>query len=575
MPVRPDQLSKPSPDDFADIDRHFALFIRRFGGGFPTERAARSLSRAVRQGHICLDLNRQPEGISDNDIPWPSLDQWRQALSLSRAVASSGDNAATPLVLDSAGRLYLRRYYAYEQSLAGALRERAALFPEDVAAEGQEAAIEAACARNLTVISGGPGTGKTTTVVRILARLICAAPNLRVALCAPTGKAAARLEQSVRGGWSQHAPPNSEALLAKVPRAATLHRLLGVRPNSHVFRHHAGSPLPVDVVVLDEASMVPLPLMAKFFDAVPSTARVILLGDRDQLASVDPGSVLADLADAACDTASPLRSALVTLRKNYRFGDESTIRQLCEAVRAGDSNAALTLLRETGHPDLAGAPLPSASSFSEHLRSRVLSPFGQCFTETDPARALDAFNQFRVLCAVRQGPHGVNEINRQIEAILRRANQITGNSRLYAGLPILVNQNDYQIGLLNGDVGIILPDPDPSHGSTTERTLWAWFPAQSAGEPMRRVAPARLPPHEPAFAMTIHKSQGSEFDRVLLILPDRDAPILTRELIYTGLTRARTRVDVWFNAGTLSAAVERKTERTSGLRDALTARTRS
>ena len=334
------------------------------------------------------------------------------------------------------------------------------------------------------------------------------------------------------------------------------------------MRHDAARPLALDVLVVDEASMVPLPLMAKLFDALPPTARTLLLGDRDQLASVDPGNVLADLVDAASTPGSPLRGMLAVLHKNYRFGNTSAIYRLCEAVRAGLPAEALALLREAipgGEDVLGSSPLPTPQKMDAALRGPALAGYGPLLREVDPAKALEAFGRFRILCAVHKGPQGVEELNRRVAALLRHAAGLSEyEAELFAGTPLLITQNAHGLGLFNGDVVVLLPDPAEPDGP-----LWAWFPGDGAATTPRRIALAQLPPHEPAFAMTVHKSQGSEFDRVLLVLPDRDSPVLTRELIYTGLTRARHRVDLWADAGVLERGVARRMERVSGLRDRL------
>jgi len=539
------------------IDLHFALFIGRFGGGAEVSAAADLLSRAVRQGHLCLDLSQSPPEAAS----WPSPARWREILARSRAVGSPGDAAATPLVLDHAGRLYLRRFYEYETALAAAIRRRASGNPG--AGEGQDAAVTAALREKLTLISGGPGTGKTTTVRRILAGWVSepGGETLRIALCAPTGKAAARLEEALREGFATLEDAAVRERLATLPRAGTLDSLLGTRPGCATPRHHAANPLPLDALVVDEASMVALPQMARLLAALPENARLLLLGDRDQLASVAPGSVLADLVDAAGVPASPLAGSLVMLRRNYRFGNESGIHRLAQAIRAGDAPQTASLLAKGGD-QISASPLPAPGGLAAALREPLLSGYGPALRERDPARALALLGEFRLLAAVRQGPCGVEELNLHAAALLHQAGLIRREGRFYAGLPLMITRNDPTVRLFNGDIGLILPEPGDPSGR-----LWAWFPDAEAG--VRRIAPVRLPPHEPAYAMTIHKSQGSEFGEVHLILPERDLPLLTRELLYTGVTRARHRVHLWYDPALLAPAVERRAERLSGLRDAI------
>jgi exodeoxyribonuclease V alpha subunit len=338
--------------------------------------------------------------------------------------------------------------------------------------------------------------------------------------------------------------------------------LLGPRHNSVYFRHDAKNPLPVDLVVVDEASMVSLTMMSKLFAALPDRARVILLGDRDQLSSVEPGAVLGDIAKAASEP-GPLHGSLVVLEKNYRFGNESNIFALCNAVRDGQVDRALQILNSGERPDVIAGRTPSPSQVTERLRQRVIAGYSAYLRAPDPAQALQEFKKFRVLCALRAGPCGVENLNRTIEKILREERLIAGEQKTYPGMPILITQNDYQLRLYNGDIGILLPDQ--AAGS-----LLAWFIGEDGG--IRRLPPARLPGYEPAFVMTVHKSQGSEFDNVLLILPDKESPVLTRELVYTGLTRARSRVEVWFQEPVLRAALARKIQRGSGLQDRLSER---
>lgn len=553
-----------SESDFADIDRHFAKFIGQFGGD-PNlvESAALLLSRSIGQGHICLDL-RDPLLGKANTLG----DLAKLPAKLKKSAAFGGPDESTPIVIDCSERLYLRRYWDYQQKLADAILRKAAhnRAPRDESGT-QEAAIQAALQNRFTIISGGPGTGKTTTVLQILERLLQepGGERLRIALVAPTGKAAARLQELLRK--ARENPGLAPNLKERMPRdASTIQRLLGFKPDSVYFQHDARHPLALDVLVVDEASMVALPLMAKLFDALPENARIILLGDRDQLASVEPGAVLADMAEAAAVNDGPLHGTLLVLSKNYRFGNENAIFKLSSAVRTGNSHEAVKILHGGRFQELGGAAVPKATALEMRLEETVVEQYNSYLAEKEPAKALAALQQFRVLSVLREGPFGVKQINRLIEAALHRRGLITDPSRLYAGQPILITRNDYQTRLFNGDVGILLPDQTDADSSEPDR-LWAWF--IGADSELRRLSPGRLPDHELAYAMTVHKAQGSEFDRVLLVLPDRDSPVLTRELIYTGVTRAAKRVDVWFNEEVLSASVARQAIRRSGLRDAL------
>jgi exodeoxyribonuclease V alpha subunit len=392
------------------------------------------------------------------------------------------------------------------------------------------------------VITGGPGTGKTRTIsvlLELLEALSTEPP--RFALAAPTGKAAARM---------------TEALSRTKPHAAvTLHRLLGIRPQTGTPRHDAANPLPADVVIIDEASMIDLAMMAKLFAATPTDARLILLGDRDQLASVEAGHVLGDICEAA---GAKDRDAFVTLAQNFRFTSESGIQKLSAAVNAGEAASALTLL-EQATEGLTGHALPPPGALAGRLREFILQAHRATIEASDPAAALRVQSAFRILCAIRGGPYGVEHLNRVAESILAGSIQPAG--RQYRGRPIMVLQNDYNLGLFNGDLGVVLPD------AGADGELRAFFPDAQGN--VRSFHTARLPEHETVWAMTVHKSQGSEFDRVLLILPDRDTPVLTRELVYTGITRARSAAEVWSTPAIMKAAIARRTERYSGLRDLL------
>ena len=533
--------------------------------------AAAALSSSVREGHICITLEsiaahgaavEPPE--SAGTLPQPA--EWRDVLLRSRAVGPP--DAPTPLVLDDAGRLYLRRYWNYQAQLARAIREKCSRNPSATpgANATQQDAVAAVLRNEFTIIRGGPGTGKTSTVVRILEQLRQEqnGPLLRIALAAPTGKAASRLDEAVREATGQLA--EGEQIRALLPHGAkTIHRLLGNKARSVSFWHHAENPLPLDFLIVDEASMVPLALLARLFDALPQRCRILLLGDPDQLASVEPGAVLADVVEAASLPSSPLQGSVITLRKNYRFADESGIQQACTAVRQGDADRLIVLLRTQSHADLVSTEVSTPAELNTVFAAAVTAGFAAAVTEKDPAAALAKLRQFRVLTPLRQGPWGVAGLNRTIAKALTAAGLLPEDPRdTYPGKPILISQNDYELGLSNGDLGVLLPDPDPV---AVTGQLFAWFFGKDNS--VRQLAPARLPEHETAYAMTVHKSQGSEFERALFVLPESDSPLLTRELIYTALTRARSTLQICWNEPVLRAAVSRRAQRASGLRDLL------
>ncbi|HEY5512680.1 MAG TPA: exodeoxyribonuclease V subunit alpha [Geomonas sp.] len=590
-----------------EIDSQFASFIcRQAGSDDPhLESAAALLSRAVVAGDVCLDLACVLREADAARYGIESLDTWVRRLREFSVVGAPGD--FRPLILDDANRLYLHRYWRYEEELAAAILKRGAaaefdqellkrglarLFPATDATEPdwQRIAALAAVSRRFCVISGGPGTGKTSTVVKVLALLLeqgkkQAKPpepsgSCRIALAAPTGKAAARLKESIMGGVEC-----AEEVRALIPEeVSTIHRLLGYVKGSCSFRHNRDNPLPYDLVIVDEASMVSLPLMAKLVDALRHDTRLILLGDRDQLASVEAGAVLGDICDtggihgfsapfaelaaelagdrlAVQGATGALGDAVVLLRKSYRFSSASGIGRVGALVNAGNGAAALAAFKDAAFPDISLAQTPQAADLGDALAERIVAGYGAYLKESSPQEAFARFGQFRMLCAMRSGPFGVESVNRLVEERLAKAGLINPEGRWYAGEPIMITRNDYNLALFNGDVGLILPDPESGF------ELRAFFPSGAAG--MRKVLPLRLPDHESAFAMTVHKSQGSEFDRVLLILPDRDAPLLTRELLYTAITRAKKSVELLGSDELFVTAVQRRIVRRSGLRERL------
>ncbi len=597
------------------LDAHMARLLSRLAGQEDPLLAlgVRLVCRATSQGHICVslaDAAGEPLAALGEVEPGlaPPLPVWCEALRRHQVVGRPGDYA--PLVLDEAGRLYLYRYWAYQHELALDLQTRVADNPVDVGprrlrdgldrlfpptAEGadrQRLAAAVAALKRFSVISGGPGTGKTTTVVRILALLLEQAPApLRIALAAPTGKAAARMQDAIRA--SRETLPVDARIRDAIPaEATTIHRLLGFRPGSVAFRHDRDNPVPVDVLVVDEASMVDLALMTKLVRAVPRTARLILLGDKDQLASVEAGAVLGDIcgdspgfspafrrrmievtgqdpADvgsaasldrSAAEAGPPIRDAIVQLTRSYRFGQDSGIGRLAQFVNRGDGQSALDLLTRGECEDIVWRPLESPRDLAPRL-AEIAGRLGAYLAAETPEAVLTALDGFRVLCAHRTGPYGVETLNTLITNCLESRRAIRPRTPWYHGRPVLVTANDHNLRLFNGDLGITLAD-----AAASDR-LRVFF--RTADGSVRRLPPARLPEHETAFAATVHKSQGSEADEILLILPDELTPVMTRELVYTGLTRARRRVEVWGSAAVLAAAISRRLSRSSGLRDAL------
>jgi exodeoxyribonuclease V alpha subunit len=432
----------------------------------------------------------------------------------------------------------------------------------------QKIAAKTAVQRHFCIISGGPGSGKTSTVVNILALLLEQNPNLTIALAAPTGKAKVRLQEAIK--QSLDGLNCAISIKKAMPQEAyTIHSLLGSKLNSPYFRSHIGNLLPYNVVVVDEASMVDLALMTKLAQAIPKSARWILLGDKDQLASVEAGTVLGDICEASLsenyqenkENAPTLQENIVLLDKSYRFSENSGIWKLAQAVKQGQSEKALRILKSENYPDVNWHHLAPSEGLPRTLIEQIVIRFTRCLEEKSPEKVLQRFEQLRVLCATHRGPYGVEAINRQIEGELNKKGLIRTKNRWYHGQPIMITRNDYTLKLFNGDIGIILRNPD------NRNDLQAFFPSVE-GE-IRLFWPNRLPEHETVYAMTIHKSQGSEFDNVLILLPQQFSTLLTRELIYTGITRAKQVIHIWGNEQVLSMAVSKKISRSSGLREQL------
>lgn len=621
----------------------------------PVLLAAALVSHQLGHGHVCLDLaatleepdfalSLPPENGEAGGALLPSqllqgycLEHWQAALSASAVVDSEAPERGTrPLVL-AGRRLYLRRYWQYEQQVVSDVhaRLRAPLavkedFPQRLQAlfakstqipDWQRLACALAARGRFSIITGGPGTGKTTTVVRLLALLqapaVAAGQPLRIRLAAPTGKAAARLTESI--GRQVGSLPVDEVVRAAIPsEVGTLHRLLGSLPHSRHFRHHRDNPLALDVLVIDEASMIDLEMMACVLAALPSGARLILLGDKDQLASVEAGAVLGDLCRRADqghyspqtvqwleqvsgqplaqaglqpgeDATHALEQQTAMLRYSHRFDGNSGIGELARAVNRCAAAEARGLLHSGDFTDIHQRSLNRTGdpAFATCVLGTAALPGYQGYlqimeTERPPAamaadndawqrwaqQVLAGFDQFQLLCAVRRGDWGVEAVNQRVAGLLRSRGLLASDQGWYEGRPVLVTRNDYALGLMNGDVGIALRVAEPAllPGTPERQALRVAFPRNDGSGGIRFVLPSRLPEVETVFAMTVHKSQGSEFAHAALVLPPARNPVLTKELVYTAITRASKDFTLLESReGVFEEAVRTPVRRISGL----------
>ncbi len=589
---------------FRPLDVQFALTVA--GRDEPAVTlAAAILSRDAGEGHVCLPLSRLAAEAEDKShsllmalfaeagapCDWAAI--------LQRSDAVSDGQTPAPMVL-AGERLYLNRMWCNELTVASFFSEvnqplnvdeaqlrqiLDGLFPPTEGINWQKVAAAVALTRRISVISGGPGTGKTTTVARLLAALVQMANDsrCRIHLAAPTGKAAARLTESLGAALRQLALTDDQKKRLPV-EASTLHRLLGAQPGSQRLRYHAGNPLHLDVLVVDEASMIDLPMMSRLIDALPAHGRVIFLGDRDQLASVEAGAVLGDICawvsagftpDRAAQLsrltgmdvpggepggAGALRDSLCLLQTSYRFGSDSGIGQLAAAVNRGDKKSTRSVFSQ-GFSDIEHKSLQARDDY-QTLLDDALAGYARYLQlvrdEAEPKAILAAFSEYQLLCALREGPFGVAGLNERLEQTLANQRRIkrTPHSRWFDGRPVMISRNDSALGLFNGDIGVAL-----NRGQGTR----VWFPLPDGT--IKSVQPSRLPEHETAWAMTVHKSQGSEFDHAALILPGQMVPVVTRELVYTAITRARRRLSLYADERILVQAIATRTERRSGLGD--------
>ena len=559
---------------FSELACQFSAYIERVDkdNDLLVALTAGLLTEAVSQGHVCLNLNQSHALFQSvrNLLP-DEFSKWQSRLKQSNVVGAGDDYR--PLILDDNGLLYLYRYWHDEQNSAREIKQRHAVIALQDAEtvkqafdvwpsiidgiDWQKVAVLMALTRQFCVISGGPGTGKTTIVLRLLQSLFQQNSHYRIALAAPTGKAAARLQYVITD--KEH-----DTIQVK-----TLHRLLGISPNNEQGRYNAERPLPFDVIIVDEASMIDISLMAKLLQALAPTTRLVLLGDSQQLASVESGAVLANLCQTAMtfnadfvqlandvldvdlnEYQSRDNSALnsvVKLQHSYRFDENSLVGQLAYAIQAGKADEVIQLLADAG---------PTAWQQEDDLKQLISgyqAYFDAVMSRADALSCIQAFEIYRVLCAVKQGAQSVEAVNRTIERYIAKMGWRSHHD-FYHGRPIMITQNDYRQQLFNGDTGLILKNETGQ--------LQACF---LIDDELRWVDLIRLPAHETAFATTIHKSQGSEYDHVCVLLPQEDTAILNRELLYTAITRAKKDVFVLANEGIVRKTVITQHERESGL----------
>ncbi len=600
---------------FGSMDAQVAKLAARVnpGAGELSLLAAALASRAISLGHACADLadyaghawsdilTREMPATRDNEDgaeadedtaphanlgTLPGIEVWINALGHPLVGTGKETGPARTLFVQKDGRVYLRRYWHYERTVEDtliSLNQSSGLTIDEQALDGyfkpeaieSKAAARMAIENKLSLLSGGPGTGKTYTMARAVALLGELARSqgreFKVSLAAPTGKAAVRMVESLKGAKEElRKEGKTEAQLDAIPEiASTIHRLLGANYHSPYFKHDAKHPVDADMVIVDEASMVDLPLMAKLLDALPGTCSLMLVGDVDQLASVEPGRVYGDVCHAA-ENGNPLAGCLTRLTRSHRFPEGSPIGRISRLVNEGRADDALAaLLEHAQSPQLQVLDSALLDDKTPSFISLVKEQLEGFMKATEEKDALAAAANFRILCALRNGRYGVKRMNRRVENILADSYGLKPGTGFYDHQLIMIKVNTPSLNLYNGDVGVILAKPKEKNAE--KQSFLAWFPDAEKGA--RSVSVGLLPEHETAFAMTIHKSQGSEFPNVALILPDNAySPVLTRELLYTGMTRVKIdpvkhtgKLTLWCTGAGFTAAIRKRTTRVSGL----------
>jgi len=592
--------------DFTDFDHHLAVFLCKLDKDESDiiYLSVAALSSALRSGNICLDLNQVSSAAVTlvteqcSFSAFPDAATWIATLKQSVVCGIPGEYK--PIILDNTRLYFYRRWHDEQQVAEYFISKTITEFPtmlfdhldlirsfftnNTTETDYQYLSAILSLANRCCIINGGPGSGKTTTVAKILALHLLLFPDAhRIGLAAPTGKAAARLKSAIMHAVNEL--PCTDAIKKALPSdAVTIHRLL-FSNQKNAFIDSIGDQmhqfLPYRILVVDEASMIDLSLMAQLVKVLHPHCKLILLGDKDQLSSVEAGSVLGDISDcgnehgytasfcSALLKCSPQLTSLpdeqcsfanstITLKKSYRFNDTSGIGNLSKAINRGSMEDVLSSLNDSNQTDCTFRSFASDTDFNVHLQKIIASDFRPLLKCTDADQAFALLDNFRILCTVREGDYGVDAINSHIMSQLSPGYRAT-TSLLYAGLPVLVTANDYRMNVFNGDTGIV------SRNEKTHNTLMIAFKNQDSSIVYHH--PGQIKQYEPSYAMTIHKSQGSEFDTVLVILPPQRLPICTRELLYTAVTRAKKRVEIWGTHDSLYACVNSQIVRSSGLRD--------
>ena len=568
-----------------DISFHFASLIKRLD---PLIDDSVVLAAALTSSHsvsnqVCLDLSQFAgksvfSGINGKEIVAPQLSNWIRTLRESRLVATN--NEYRPLVLERNNYLYLYRYLELEKRLAALLSQRtnlpdfefdadkfeqvlSSMFPSWSMAEEQREFARLVVRRPFVVVNGGPGTGKTTTMVQVLAILLemQLVSSDQIVLSAPTGKAATRLLEVVAQVSHRFKLTTDQFVF----HSSTVHRLLGWNKSRRLSSDRFRQSIPYKLVVVDEASMVDLKLMTDLLERIGPRTRLILLGDKSQLTSVGVGSVLGDICSIAQDRALP--RFMVSLRNCRRFSFDSQIGHLAKLVTKGDVGWTDELLRKPRQSDVIMRSIESHSELSRLLEKHCIDKFVDLLqlaaVTKEPDQIFKKLSGLKLLTAHRVGPRGVDQLNYLVEEKLATRGFVPHDEPWYIGRPVLIKSNDYDLQLFNGDIGIALPEADASS------RIKVVFPKLGGG--WRRIHPSHLPDHQTVYAMTIHKSQGSEYEHVIMVLPEAFSSVLSRELIYTAITRATKKLEVWGSKEVLEEAILSRSPRPSGLQDQLLA----